>query len=80
MRLNCGDALEPHAEPQAAAELARNHGTAAPEDHANVTSLGRVVVDPGYTRPADAPEDPSLTESAMPASDGPHSRRSPIIS
>ena len=60
-----------------AAELARNHGTAAPEDHANVISLGRVQVDPGHARPADAPEDPSLTVSAMPASDRPHSRRSP---
>jgi hypothetical protein len=76
--LNCGDALDPHAGAQGAAELARNHGKTAPEDHANAISLGRVEVDPGHARPADAPEDPSLTVSAMPASDRPHSRRSPI--
>ena len=53
------------------AELARNRATAAPEDHANLISLGRVEVDPGHARPADAPENLSLTVSAMPTSDRP---------
>ena len=68
--LNCGDALDPHTEPQGAAELARNHGKAAPEDHANIVSPGRVELDPAALHARQAHRmNPALTVRAMPPSD-----------
>jgi hypothetical protein len=65
--LNCGDVHDPPAGPQSAAELARNHDTAAPADHAKMISAGRVEIDPaGRARPAHVPKDSLLTVSATP--------------
>jgi hypothetical protein len=51
-----------HSTAHTAAEPARNHDTAAFEDHANLINWGRVEVVPaGRTRPGDAPKDSSLS-------------------